>query len=91
MEGFRQKYDGKGSHSSNGCGRQAISGWRVFSARAAGIGQGDAEKCGVIKQRSKTGTITKSGKAVVGTVKGDLHDIGKNLLVMALEGAVSRW
>jgi len=41
----------------------------------------------VIKQRSKTGTITKSGKAVVGTVKGDLHDIGKNLLVMALEGA----
>ncbi|MFA5079968.1 MAG: corrinoid protein [Dehalococcoidia bacterium] len=41
----------------------------------------------VIKQRSTPGTVTKSGKAVVGTVKGDLHDIGKNLLVMALEGA----
>ncbi len=41
----------------------------------------------VIKQRSTTGTVTKSGKAVVGTVKGDLHDIGKNLLVMSLEGA----
>ena len=27
------------------------------------------------------------GKAVLGTVKGDLHDIGKNLVVMALEGA----
>jgi 5-methyltetrahydrofolate--homocysteine methyltransferase len=41
----------------------------------------------VIKQRSPAGSVTKSGKAVVGTVKGDLHDIGKNLLVMSLEGA----
>jgi 5-methyltetrahydrofolate--homocysteine methyltransferase len=41
----------------------------------------------VIKQRSPAGSVSKSGKAVVGTVKGDLHDIGKNLLAMALEGA----
>ncbi len=41
----------------------------------------------VIKQRSPAGSVAKSGKAVVGTVKGDLHDIGKNLLAMALEGA----
>jgi 5-methyltetrahydrofolate--homocysteine methyltransferase len=41
----------------------------------------------VIKQRSPAGSVSKSGKAVVGTVKGDLHDIGKNLLSMALEGA----
>ena len=27
------------------------------------------------------------GKAVMGTVKGDLHDLGKNLVNMALEGA----
>ncbi|MDF2539523.1 MAG: cobalamin-binding protein [Herbinix sp.] len=27
------------------------------------------------------------GKAVVGTVKGDLHDIGKNLVIMMLKGA----
>ncbi len=27
------------------------------------------------------------GKAVVGTVKGDLHDIGKNLVMMMLKGA----
>lgn len=27
------------------------------------------------------------GKIVIGTVKGDLHDIGKNLVVMMLEGA----
>jgi len=30
------------------------------------------------------GTI---GKVVIGTVQGDLHDIGKNLVVMLLEGA----
>ncbi len=28
-----------------------------------------------------------AGKVVVGTVKGDLHDIGKNLVAMMLEGA----
>lgn len=27
------------------------------------------------------------GKAVIGTVQGDLHDIGKNLVVMMLKGA----
>ena len=31
--------------------------------------------------------IKPIGKVVMGTVKGDLHDIGKNLVVMALEGA----
>ena len=27
------------------------------------------------------------GKVVIGTVRGDLHDIGKNLVAMMLEGA----
>ncbi len=31
--------------------------------------------------------IEPAGKVVVGTVKGDLHDIGKNLVAMMLEGA----
>ena len=31
--------------------------------------------------------IEPSGKVVMGTVKGDLHDIGKNLVSMMLEGA----
>jgi methanogenic corrinoid protein MtbC1 len=30
------------------------------------------------------------GKIVIGTVKGDIHDIGKNLVGMMLEGAASR-
>ena len=31
--------------------------------------------------------ISTAGKVVVGTVKGDLHDIGKNLVTMMLESA----
>ncbi|MFZ0530780.1 MAG: corrinoid protein [Propionicimonas sp.] len=31
--------------------------------------------------------VQAKGKAVIGTVKGDLHDIGKNLVKMMLEGA----
>lgn len=31
--------------------------------------------------------IEPIGKAVIGTVQGDMHDIGKNLVIMMLEGA----
>jgi 5-methyltetrahydrofolate--homocysteine methyltransferase len=31
--------------------------------------------------------VAPAGKAIVGTVQGDLHDIGKNLVVMMLKGA----
>ena len=30
---------------------------------------------------------TRAGKMVIGTVKGDIHDIGKNLVKMMMEGA----
>ena len=40
-----------------------------------------------LKPRLVEGGIEPMGKIVLGTVKGDLHDIGKNLVVMALEGA----
>ncbi len=41
----------------------------------------------VLKPKLVDSGIEPLGKVVVGTVKGDLHDIGKNLVVMALEGA----
>lgn len=31
--------------------------------------------------------VTSSGKVAIGTVEGDLHDIGKNLVAMMLQGA----
>jgi len=33
------------------------------------------------------GDISTAGKVIIGTVKGDLHDIGKNLVAMMLESA----
>ncbi len=41
----------------------------------------------VLKPRLAPGAISRSGRVVIGTVKGDLHDIGKNLVGMMLEGA----
>jgi methanogenic corrinoid protein MtbC1 len=35
----------------------------------------------------KTGDIKSKGKFAIGTVSGDLHDIGKNIVSMVVEGA----
>jgi 5-methyltetrahydrofolate--homocysteine methyltransferase len=40
----------------------------------------------VLKPILSKSTTNLSKKVVIGTVKGDLHDIGKNLVVMMLEG-----
>jgi len=39
-----------------------------------------------LKPFFKTGTVKTKGKFVLGTVAGDLHDIGKNLVSMVVEG-----
>jgi 5-methyltetrahydrofolate--homocysteine methyltransferase len=41
----------------------------------------------LLKPHLKEGEITTKGVVVIGTVKGDLHDIGKNLVSMMLESA----
>lgn len=41
----------------------------------------------ILKPYLQSGEVTYSGKVVIGTVKGDLHDIGKNLVSLMLEGA----
>ena len=40
----------------------------------------------LLKPYLSEGENTKKGKVCIGTVKGDLHDIGKNLVIMMLEG-----
>ncbi|MBW7996874.1 MAG: cobalamin-binding protein [Candidatus Glassbacteria bacterium] len=42
---------------------------------------------GIIKPKLLEGDYKAKAIAVAGTVKGDLHDIGKNLVVMMMEGA----
>jgi 5-methyltetrahydrofolate--homocysteine methyltransferase len=41
----------------------------------------------ILKPHLAEGEIVSAGKIVVGTVAGDLHDIGKNLVGMMMEGA----
>jgi len=40
-----------------------------------------------IKPYFKAGTVKRKGRFLIGTVAGDLHDIGKNLVAMMVEGA----
>lgn len=53
----------------------------LISARAMQAG------LAVLKPVLVAGNYKPVGKVVIGTVKGDLHDIGKNLVSMMLEGA----
>jgi 5-methyltetrahydrofolate--homocysteine methyltransferase len=41
----------------------------------------------VLKPHLQAAGVESAGKVVIGTVQGDLHDIGKNLVSMMLEGA----
>lgn len=41
----------------------------------------------ILKPQLMQADIKTAGTVVIGTVKGDLHDIGKNLVAMMLEGA----
>lgn len=41
----------------------------------------------ILKPLLAEGEATSAGKMIIGTVKGDLHDIGKNLVVMMIESA----
>jgi len=48
-----------------------------------------AMKAGVelIKPLLSESNVTSKGKFMIGTVKGDLHDIGKNLVIIMMKGA----
>ncbi|MGD0750413.1 MAG: corrinoid protein [Anaerolineales bacterium] len=53
----------------------------LISARAMQTG------LNVLKPHLKEANVQSAGKVAIGTIKGDLHDIGKNLVAMMLEGA----
>ena len=41
----------------------------------------------LLKPMLVSGTFGKAGRVVIGTVKGDLHDVGKNIVIMLMEAA----
>jgi 5-methyltetrahydrofolate--homocysteine methyltransferase len=45
------------------------------------------EGMGVIEPRIVGESVTTMGKIVLGTIKGDLHDVGKNLVAMMFKGS----
>ena len=53
----------------------------LISAKAMHAGMG------VLRPKLAESGVKLAGKVVLGTVKGDLHDIGKNLVGMLMEGA----
>jgi 5-methyltetrahydrofolate--homocysteine methyltransferase len=53
----------------------------LISARAMKAG------VAILKPYLVQANVKSTGKVAIGTVKGDLHDIGKNLVSMMLEGA----
>jgi 5-methyltetrahydrofolate--homocysteine methyltransferase len=53
----------------------------LIAARAMHAGMG------ILRPLLAESDTASAGKYVIGTVKGDLHDIGKNLVKMMLEGA----
>ena len=53
----------------------------LISARAMQAG------LALLKPHLVQAKVESAGKVIVGTVKGDLHDIGKNLVAMMLEGS----
>ena len=53
----------------------------MFSAKAMKAG------LKILRPLMMDQTALSSGKVIIGTVQGDMHDIGKNLVAMMLEGA----
>ncbi|BCL62235.1 corrinoid methyltransferase [Desulfomarina profundi] len=49
--------------------------------------QAMGESVEILKPLLAEGESSTAGKVILGTVKGDLHDIGKNLVVMMMESA----
>lgn len=52
----------------------------LLSAKAMGSGMNH------LKKYFADGSVKRKGKFIIGTVTGDLHDIGKNLVCMMVEG-----
>ncbi|MEI6142380.1 MAG: corrinoid protein [Mariniphaga sp.] len=53
----------------------------LMSAKAMSFGMAH------LKPFFNDGSVVRKGKIIIGTVEGDLHDIGKNLVAMMVEGS----
>ena len=70
----------------DGRGGQAVRGGGVLRAGAAPLGTGHEGIAGAAPPAAGRRGAKPTGTVAIGTVKGDLHDIGKNLVASLLEG-----
>lgn len=58
-----------------------------FLAELIAAGEAMSKGMAVLEPSLKAGEVKTRGKIVIGTVQGDLHDIGKNIAISLLQGA----
>jgi len=58
-----------------------------FLAELIMAGETMKEGMAILEPHLKAGDIKTAGKVVIGTVRGDLHDIGKNVVITLLKAA----
>ncbi len=58
-----------------------------FLAELIMAGETMKEGMAILEPHLKAGDIKAAGKVVIGTVRGDLHDIGKNVVITLLKAA----
>lgn len=58
-----------------------------FLAELMMAGETMKEGMGILEPHLKAGEMKPLGKVVIGTVRGDLHDIGKNIFITLLKSA----
>ena len=58
-----------------------------FLAELIMAGETMKEGMSVLEPHLKAGDIETAGKIIIGTVRGDLHDIGKNVVITLLKAA----
>jgi len=73
-------------HTMNGVGDRFSKGL-IFVPQMLRSAKTMQECTQLLKPFFLEGDVVSKGKVLMGTVKGDLHDIGKNLVSMMLEGA----
>ena len=66
---------------------QLFEDWEFFVPEMLVAARAMASGMEILKPRLIQADVKSAGKVIIGTVQGDLHDIGKNLVGMMLEGA----
>jgi 5-methyltetrahydrofolate--homocysteine methyltransferase len=66
---------------------QKFQAWEIFIPDVLFAARAMQESVAMLRPLLAEGDVPSAGRVVLGTVKGDVHDIGKKLVGMMLEGA----